>query len=160
LQIDALVNQVLDHLHLGDSTVDLSFVTEDEITELNEKHRGLAKPTDVLSFPQFEWQEPVTSDVEDPYRLLSTNTPKLHGIPTMLGDIILSPEVAQRNAEKIPQSLDREVAFLITHGVLHLCGHDHVEVSEEEAMLKEQRLIMAELDKGPAWENLVGRLEA
>ncbi|WP_423168497.1 rRNA maturation RNase YbeY, partial [Stenotrophomonas maltophilia] len=62
-----------------------------------------------------------------------------------LGDIVICPEIAERNAKLIGQSLGYEVCFLITHGILHLCGHDHENPSDERKMLMHQRRIMKTL---------------
>lgn len=74
----------------------------------------------------------------------------------VLGDIVICLDVAQENAKKIGQGLDREVCFLIVHGMLHLCGHDHEIKPEETIMFREQRKIMKSFaDKQKIWKNCI-----
>lgn len=89
-----------------DSEVELSIVlvTEDEIRELNAQYRGIDTPTDVLSFPQSH------DDQEGPH---------------LLGDVAISPQVAQEQALKYGHSFEREMTVLLVHGILHLLGFDH-----------------------------------
>jgi probable rRNA maturation factor len=65
--------------------------------------------------------------------------------PTMLGDIVISPSDAQKNADDIGQSLERELLFLMVHGILHLCGYDHQRSTDEQKMLQQQTLIINSL---------------
>ena len=64
----------------------------------------------------------------------------------MLGDIVISLEKAASQAAEYGQSLEREVAFLTIHGMLHLLGYDHEEAEEEAQMRAEQRAVLAALD--------------
>ena len=100
----------------------LAFVDAVEIAELNEKYLGKSGPTDVLSFP---------IDGLDP---LPTGQAESHGVPTMLGDVVVSPAVAAAQYSTHTGSLDDELALLIVHGVLHVLGHDHAEPDETERM--------------------------
>ena len=93
----------------------ISFVSLDEIHELNLKYRSIDKPTDVLSFA---------------------------GINNSLGDIIISYEKAKEQAEIIGHSFERELAFLVVHGFLHLLGFDHETEEDEKEMIKLQKEIM------------------
>ena len=93
----------------------ISFVSIDEIHELNLKYRNIDKPTDVLSFP---------------------------GINNSLGDIIISPEKAKEQAKTIGHSFERELTFLVIHGFLHLLGFDHETKEDEEKMIALQKEIM------------------
>jgi probable rRNA maturation factor len=79
-------------------------------------------------------------------------------MPRALGDLVISLPNAEQNAKAIGQPLDREVCFLIVHGLLHLCGHDHEAPVEERRMLDAQRRLMASLAKtrgGPLWTKSV-----
>lgn len=85
-------------------------VTDDRrIQELNRQYRGLDKPTDVLSFSQEEGE------------LMPSNP----DIPRLLGDVVVSLETVGRQAERNRVALERELAWVICHGVLHLLGYDH-----------------------------------
>ncbi len=138
---------------LGVSAMELSwnFVDDEEMQTLNRQYREKDRSTDVLSFPQQEWEEPLSFETpgED-----EDYDEDLDGPPDMLGDVIISPNVALHNARNIGHDLDREVCFLLVHGILHLCGHDHMNPVEEERMVKEQQTIMKYLEtqkEGPLW---------
>lgn len=96
-------------------------VTGDEhIRALNHEFLGIDEPTDVLSFPDDGGDEPFPDDGEGPY----------------IGDIAISYPTASRQAEEVGQSLDAEFAHLLVHGILHLCGYDHVNSPEDEAAMR------------------------
>ncbi len=127
----------------------ISFVESEEIRRLNQEFRNIDKSTDVLSFPQQEWDEPLT--LEHPFNKPKTKTP----IPFMLGDLVISLDDAQANAKDIGHELDRETGFLLVHGILHLCGHDHMEPEEEELMTDQQRKLMEKMTSEfntPIWK--------
>lgn len=86
--------------------VTIAFVSDRRMRELNRVFRGLSKTTDVLSFPTGSDEFPVTSEVH-------------------LGDIAISVERAEMQATENGLRFDEEVAQLILHGLLHLCGYDH-----------------------------------
>ena len=96
--------------------IDVLIVDNDNIREINAAHRSVDEVTDVLSFPLYEFyngepEEPLT---EDP------GTGQV-----MLGDMVLSFERAQQQAEEFGHSFARECGFLTVHSVLHLLGYDH-----------------------------------
>ena len=96
---------------------------------LNREFRGLDKPTDVLSFPLVEYEE--------------SDAPAYDEDATMLGDIVVSLEKADEQAEEFGHSFEREVAFLTAHSMLHLLGYDHERGEDEDAdMRRRQREIM------------------
>ena len=96
----------------------MTFTDNEGIRELNKKFRQIDKPTDVLSFPLFDFE----GDCEEP---------PIDEIISNLGDIVISLERAKEQAEEFGHSFKREVAFLTVHSMLHLLGYDH-ERSEEE----------------------------
>jgi len=100
------------------------------IHELNLEHRGVDRPTDVLSFPLFE------DDDDDAMEYGAV----------VLGDIVLSIEKAAEQAEEYGHSIEREIAFLCVHSVLHLLGYDH-ETSEEDEkdMFSRQEMILVKM---------------
>jgi probable rRNA maturation factor len=104
------------------------------IRTLNREYRGKDCATDVLSFAmQDEGEdEPVLED--DPLAEI------------LLGDIVISLETAQRQAEEYGHDMDREISFLLVHGMLHLLGYDHGEESERQVMRQEEEKILAALD--------------
>ncbi|GAB4328485.1 MAG: rRNA maturation RNase YbeY [Dehalococcoidia bacterium] len=88
------------------------------IRELNRQFLGVDEPTDVLSFPD-EAADFVEADG-----------------PPYLGDIAISLETAKRQAADLEHSLDAELAHLLVHGILHLCGYDHVDDAGEERRMR------------------------
>ncbi len=92
---------------------------DDEIQRMNHQFLGIDEPTDVLSFPD---------EVDDFVQGMSEEQ--------LLGDIAISLPTAVRQAEAAGHPLESEMAHLLTHGILHLCGYDHVNSPEEEARMR------------------------
>jgi probable rRNA maturation factor len=91
------------------------------IRALNRRTRGIDAATDVLSFPQATFPRGLARDYPARLRvLLDPDTGRRH-----LGDIVISTERAQAQAEDFGHSARREMAYLLTHGMCHLLGHDH-----------------------------------
>jgi probable rRNA maturation factor len=102
---------------------------EETLARLNARFRGVARATDVLSFP---------SMAVDP------ETDLLH-----LGDIVICLPQAARQAAARKQTLESEVFLLAVHGTLHLLGHDHAQAEEKKRMWRAQREILKELAENP-----------
>jgi probable rRNA maturation factor len=116
---------------LGENVeVSVTFVDNETIQELNREHRGIDKPTDVLSFSQLEGEE--MAEVPE-------------GVPLPLGDIVISLERCQEQAADYGHSFDRELGFLVAHGMLHLLGYDHQTPEEEAAMMAKTEEILGAL---------------
>ncbi len=96
--------------------VSLLFADDEIIRGLNNQFREMNKPTDVLSFPADE--------------------------PGFLGDIAISVPCALRQADEYGHSIEREIAFLTVHAMLHLFGYDHVDEAGETIMRNRQREIL------------------
>lgn len=94
-----------------DACASINFVTKEKIRELNKTYRNIDSTTDVLSFE---------SDIEGD-----------------IGDIFICLEIAEENAKKLGTSLESELRLLVVHGMLHLCGYDHID--EKEAQIMEAR---------------------
>lgn len=109
------------------SEVSVTFTDNAGIHALNLTHRGVDRPTDVLSFPLWDGEAYDTD-----------------GDAVLLGDIVLSLEKAEEQATAYGHSFEREVAFLTVHSMLHLLGYDH-ETSEEEEkeMFARQEAVLA-----------------
>ncbi len=123
---------------------EVNILTDDmEICRLNRDYRQIDRPTDVLSFPMLEFEQPSDfSHAEEDYAdCFNPETGEL-----MLGDIILSVDKIREQAESYGHSQTRELAFLVAHSMLHLCGYDHMEEGEREEMEERQREIL--LSKG------------
>lgn len=109
--------------------ISLTLVDDSAIHRLNQKYRGVDRPTDVLSFA-FE----------------EGGTLALPGAALpMLGEIVISAERARAQAQAYGHSFRREMAFLMAHGMLHLLGYDHQTEEERKAMEGLQRQILSVL---------------
>lgn len=121
----ALVYEGLDEF---EAEVDLTLTDNDMIRVLNRQHRLIDRPTDVLSFPQYEDLKNMDEVDED----------------LMLGDIVISVEKAKEQAAEYGHSFEREMCFLVVHSMLHLFGYDHMNPIDEEAMNELQEAILTE----------------
>ena len=115
----------------NDCEISVTLTDNAGIQALNNQYRNIDAPTDVLSFPLVEYE--------------STEEPPADEA-NMLGDIVISLERAEEQADEFGHSFEREVAFLTVHSMLHLLGYDHVNSEEEdEEMRSRQRKIMKTL---------------
>ena len=106
-----------------ESEVSIVLVDNNYIRELNSTYRGYDSPTDVLSFCLHDEGSAEEGD-------------------NILGDVIISVEKAKEQAINFAHSLQREVAFLVVHGILHLVGYDHETTAGEKDMMAKQDLVM------------------
>ncbi len=114
----------------ADAEISVSFVTNESIRKLNLEYREKDSATDVLSFPMYTREEiaEIVPEEED---------------TVVLGDIVLSLERAEEQAEELGHGFLREVAFLTIHSVLHLLGYDHeLSPEEDEIQCAKQREIL------------------
>jgi probable rRNA maturation factor len=126
----------------GDAELSVLFVDEPSITELNARFLGKDGPTDVLAFPIDE--EPVESGRSPDSGGTGPGMPsEPEDMPVLLGDIVICPAVAHRNAPEHAGSYEDEVALLVVHGLLHLMGMDHDEDDEAEEMEERERELLA-----------------
>lgn len=126
-------------LGLGDLIeLDISFVTNEVIQQLNYNYRQKNQPTDVLSFAL----EEVTSEFDTPITYLDEKNDIQ--ISRHLGDIIISFAKAVEQAADYGHSLDREIAFLVVHGFLHLNGFDHQTEEDSKEMFALQEEVLQE----------------
>ena len=119
------------------SSLSLTLVGDDAMRELNRDHRGKDVPTDVLSFETLTSFAP-QDDTEGPER--------------MLGDVVISVDTARKQAADYDAPLQREIERLLIHGILHVLGHDHMEVDEREKMEAEERRLASAI--GMPWPYL------
>jgi probable rRNA maturation factor len=117
----------------GDAELSLLFVDEDTICGLNRRFMDADGPTDVLSFP-------IDAPGGAPATRADTSTPG--PAPLLLGDVVVCPAVAERQAPEHGASYDDELALLVVHGVLHVLGHDHAEIDEAELMQARERELL------------------
>ncbi|MEN9603840.1 MAG: hypothetical protein RLZZ06_143 [Actinomycetota bacterium] len=125
----ALASFALDSLRIHpDAELAIQFVDEEAMTELHIQWMDEQGPTDVLSFPMDELR---------PGNELELSAPGL------LGDIVVCPQVAEKQAVTAGHEAINEILLLTTHGILHLLGYDHAEPEEEKEMFGLQREILA-----------------
>lgn len=124
----------------GEVEVSILFVDEAHITELNREFMGHEGPTDVLSFPLDGVADAGTSGLTPP---LAQAAPDLDDQPLLLGDVVVCPVVAERQAPTHAGAYEDEVALLVVHGLLHLLGHDHAADDERAVMQAKERALLA-----------------
>jgi probable rRNA maturation factor len=124
----------------GETEVSLLFVDEEAMARLNEQFLGKAGPTDVLSFPIED--EPGPTGRSPDFGGTGPGTSAEDGALTLLGDVVICPVVAVRNAEEHGVGVDDEIALLVVHGLLHLLGMDHEVDAEAERMEALERQLL------------------
>ncbi len=121
----------------GEAEVEVNFVTEEEIRELNARTRDTDRVTDVLSYPMLDEIRPFTRE-NYPFDV----DPENGRVP--LGSIVICRDVAARQAEEYGHSRDREETYLFVHGLLHLLGYDHMTEEDKSVMREaEERILSA-----------------
>lgn len=106
--------------------VSITFVDINEIHQLNKEYRNVDRPTDVLSFP-----------IDEDFII--------DGVDTMLGDIVISMDIAKEQAKEYGHSLDREIMYLTCHSMLHLLGYDHMNDEDKTQMRAREKEVMSKL---------------
>ena len=137
---DKVVNEALDYVGCPyECEVNILLTDNKGIHELNRTTRGIDAPTDVLSFPAFDFESPadfsVSEDKEADY--FNSDSGEL-----MLGDIMISLDKVLEQSKEYGHSITREFAFLIAHSMLHLCGYDHMDEDERTVMELKQNEIL------------------
>lgn len=129
--VKKVLNKVAELYGLEENTeVSITLTDDAYIKELNTQYRNKDCATDVLSFALNEGEEPEIVD-----------GPAVN----LIGDIIISVETAKRQAEEYGHSLEREMAFLTVHGMMHLLGYDHIEEADRIEMRKEEEYVLENL---------------
>lgn len=125
-----LIEKTLNHLKLNFlPIISVTFVSNEQIHELNRDYRNIDRPTDVISFAFLDTEE-------NKEKILQS------GQMVSLGEIYISLDKAKEQAEEYGHPLDRELKFLFVHGLLHLLGYDHMSPEEETVMFKLQDEIL------------------
>jgi len=126
-KIKEIIKKVLQYLRVDEKTEISVLFTDDEfIRSLNNKYRGIDKPTDVLSFNLQEG---------------AIKSPEIES-DKLLGDIIISAETAQRQADTLNHSIEKELTVLLIHGLLHLTGYDHEKDKDYKIMRAKESEIL------------------
>ncbi len=124
-EIISLLDYGIEYMELNpECEISLSFVGVQEMEELHIKWMEEDGPTDVLSFPM--------------------DMPEKKGDVVTLGDIVISPAVAAKQATDAGHSVEHEIYILATHGLLHILGYDHADPDEEKVMFALQEKIVKE----------------
>ena len=144
----ALARFVLDELRIHPlAELSVLLVDTPTIADLHQRWLGEEGPTDVLAFPMDELRPPPPgSDRSDRSRAADPDSE-----PTVLGDVILCPEVATEQAREAKRPVTEELELLCTHGILHLLGFDHAEPDEKATMfgLQDRLLESWRAERGP-----------
>lgn len=113
--------------------ISITSATKEEIREINNEYRNIDRSTDVLSFPIFEKEELEKIKLQDEEKRLKE---------IELGDIILCLDVIEEQAKEYETGILRETLYMITHGVCHLLGYDHIEENDKKEMrIMEEKIL-------------------
>lgn len=141
---ERVISCTLDYMDCPyEAQVSLLITDNEEIHRLNREHRGIDRPTDVLSFPMTEFETP------GDFTILEEAGPDCFEPDSgelMLGDIVISADKVLEQAREYGHSVKREYAFLITHSMLHLMGYDHMTQEEAREMEQLQEEILKQLN--------------
>lgn len=133
--IEEVVEATLDYEKCPyEAEVNVVLTDNEGIQQINREFRQIDSATDVLSFPMGDFETPSDFEhlEEQPEEYFNPETGEL-----LLGDIVISVEKVEEQAEKYGHTKARELAFLVAHSMLHLCGYDHME--EEQRFVMEQK---------------------
>jgi probable rRNA maturation factor len=139
--VQGLAECALVVLECADQELSILLTNDDQIQSLNRDYRDKDTPTDVLSFGQDDGE-------------------MFPGVVSVLGDLVISLETAQRQADSLGHPLAAEVRVLLVHGLLHLMGHDHIENSDRAEMASAEDALLAALPAVAEWpttSGLIGR---
>ena len=139
---EKLANQVYITLKQVDNLfLELEFVSKQKIKKLNSQFRNIDKVTDVLSFPNLDNIKGKVLNKKD-YPLDLTED----GKAIFIGSIAVCTKRAQEQAKEYGHSIEREVTYLVCHGILHLMGYDHIDESDKIEMRKIEEEIMSKIE--------------
>jgi len=126
----------------GAVAITLVITDDEEIRALNDAHRGIDEPTDVLSFPLEDSPLGPPSGAASSPAFVTPPEVARH-----LGDVVISYPRAEAQAREYGHSIRRELAYLTVHGCLHLLGYDHESEAEREAMREREEAALAEIPR-------------
>lgn len=139
-----VVEKALSYMKFDDPyVVNILAKTPEKMQEINYQYREIDRVTDVLSFPMIDWPEGYDLDfvAQNRNQLIDWDTQEI-----LLGDILVCLKQVSQQAEEFGNSQAYELAYLLTHSVLHLLGYDHMEETEEKEMNRLTKQIVADMD--------------
>ena len=141
--IKSVINESIDYEKCPyEAEINVILTDNSEIHQINKEHRAVDSPTDVLSFPMVDYENPSDFEgIEDkPEDYFNPDTGEL-----MLGDIVISVEKVIEQAQQYGHSIKRELAFLVAHSMMHLFGYDHMVPAEAAIMEAKQNEVLNNL---------------
>ena len=139
-----VINQVLEEEGCPyEAEINLLLVSDWEIQRMNREYREVDRPTDVLSFPQVEYEAPADFSWAEAHGVDCFNPDSGE---LLLGDIVISLDKVKEQAEKYGHGVKREYAFLIAHSMLHLLGYDHMTEDGAKDMESRQSAVLEHLN--------------
>ena len=140
-EYDEIVKKVLtqcfeeERLNQSKLCITITLTTPQNIQKINKAYRGIDKATDVLSFPIFERDELAQKISQNEFIQ-----------EDILGDIIISIEKVEEQAEEYQHSFERELSYMLVHGFYHLMGYDHIEEADKIEMRPKEEKILSDLE--------------
>jgi len=124
----------LNNIEITNTYLGIGIVSSEEIHRLNKEHRDVDRPTDVLSFPMFTDEE-----------LQKINNIYVSEEELSIGDIVICLDVIEKQAEEYGTGFNREMLYMITHGICHLLGYDHIEDNDKVRMREMEEKILSKI---------------
>lgn len=115
--------------------ISVTLTNSNNIQKINNTYRNIDKVTDVLSFPIFEKEELEKKIKEQDFKY-----------EDILGDIVISIEQVERQANEYGHSFERELAYMIVHGFYHLMGYDHIQEQDKKLMREKEETVLNQLE--------------
>jgi len=146
---DVIAGEVIDYILKKENCpweveVDILITDSDEVQDYNREYRDIDKTTDVLSFPNIDWEAPADYSSVDEQEFNASSFNPETDLP-ILGEICLNKDRIISQADEYGHSIKREYAFLIAHSMLHLLGYDHMEEDEASVMEDKQKEYLSQL---------------
>ncbi len=133
--LNRVINKCFEEEGLKNLYISITLTNPENIHKINKEYRNIDRATDVLSFPMFEKDE-----------IKKVCEMNLNGLQQVLGDVIISIEQVQKQAEEYGHSFERELAYMAVHGFYHLMGYDHMEENEKKQMREKEENILSKLE--------------
>ena len=132
--LENMIGKIMNHLGCQNTEVSILLTRDKDIRLLNKKFRNIDQPTDVLSFPQNQDEDPPIPGEK------------------ILGDIAVSLDTAKTQANEHGLVLKEEIVLLLIHGILHLLGYEDSSKKDKEEMTKKEDIYLAKVDWSKIYE--------